>query len=391
MQGAFEYLVLEMAVIFGGASLLGSLFVWLKQPIIMAYIVLGVIAGPYGISLIVNDGHIDAVSHMGIILLMFLLGLHLHPRNLLKQIRQTAAVTCCCIILMTLLLYAVLAFFFHFSQIDAVVAGIALSFSSTVISLKLIPTTTLHHRRTGEVMISILLFEDILAILTILMLYGSHNGATIDALLLPLKTCVFSVVAWLFVRYLVLPLFHRFDIIPEYIFLMSLGWCFTAAQCADYLGLSHEIGAFIAGVTIAMSPISLVIAEGLKPVREFFLILFFFSVGAQFDPFLPPQLWWAIALSSLLILIVKPLLFKLLLTFWTGESTTNAMEMGLRLGQSSEFSLLLACGALAAGKISNNAALLVEAAAIITFVISTYLVVFRLPTPISPDRNLRSD
>ncbi len=391
MHGAFEHLVLEMAIIFGGASLLGTLFVWLKQPIIMAYIMLGVIAGPHGISLIVNDGHIDSISNMGIILLMFLLGLHLHPRNLLRQLKQTAVVTFLCITATAVMIWALLISCFHFSMVDSIIAGLALSFSSTVISLKLIPTTTLHHRRTGEVMISILLFEDILAILTILILYSGGKGLNMDAILLPLKTCIFSLCAWWIVRYIVLPLFSKFDIISEYIFLMSLGWCFAAAQAAEWLGLSHEIGAFIAGVAIATSPIALVIAEGLKPLREFFLILFFFSVGAQFNPFLSADLLLAVLASALIILLTKPLLFKILLKSLSGERPDNAADMGLRLGQSSEFSLLLACGALAAGKISNDTALLIEGAAIITFVVSTYLVVYKLPTPISPKGDLRSD
>ena len=391
MHGAFEHLILEMAIIFGGASLLGTLFVWLRQPIIMAYIMLGIIVGPNCAGLIVNDGHIDAISRMGIILLMFLLGLHLHPRNLFTQLKQTALVTLLSISATAFFLWALLVWVFQFSTNDAIVAGLALSFSSTVISLKLVPTTTLHHRRAGELMISILLLEDILAILAVLILYSDGSDFSLEAILLPIKTCLFALSAWCVVHYVVLPLFMRFDVISEYIFLMSLGWCLVAAQCAEWLGLSHEIGAFTAGVTIATSPIALVIAEGLKPLREFFLILFFFSVGAQFDPFLSSELLAAIMASAAIILVSKPFLFKYLLKWLTGECDKRAGDIGLRLGQSSEFSLLLACGGLTAGKVSETAALVIEGAAIVTFVVSTYLVVFRLPTPIAHKTGLRSD
>lgn len=390
MHDIFQKLLLEMTIIFGGASLLGTLFVWLKQPIIMAYIMLGILVGPYGFSLIANSGQIDAISRMGIILLMFLLGLHLHPRTLLSQLKQTAIITLLCIAGTSVMIWLVLFIVFNFSMIDGVVAGVALSFSSTVISLKLIPTTTLHHRRAGEVMVSILLFEDILAIVTVLALYNNSNIG-IEVILLPLKTAAFVLCAWCIVHYLVLPLFRQFDVISEYIFLVSLGWCFVASQAAEWFGLSHEIGAFIAGVTIAASPIALVIAEGLKPVREFFLILFFFSVGAQFNPILPVYLYMAIIASALIVLVSKPLLFKVLLKYLGGEGSQRAGDIGLRLGQSSEFSLLLAFGALSAGKISGDAALVIEGAAIVTFIVSTYLVVFRLPTPISHKKNLRSD
>lgn len=391
MSGAFEHLVLEMALIFGGASLLGTLFVWLNQPIILAYIGLGMLVGPYGINLIHNDGHIESIATMGIILLMFLLGLHLHPTSLLRQLKQTSLVTFLCITLTSLLVLGLLVIGFNLDLTEAAIAGVALSFSSTVLSLKLIPTTTLHHKRTGEVMISILLFEDILAILTILILYNGEADAHIAVLLLPIKMCLLALGAWGFVRYCLLPLMAKFDTISEYVFLVSLGWCLAAAQLAEWIGLSHEIGAFIAGVSLATSPIALFVAEGLKPLREFFLILFFFSIGVQFDLVLPATLLLAIIASAALILITKPLLFKYFLKWFGNEQDKPATEMGLRLGQSSEFSLLLAYGAMSVGRIQHETALLIEGAAIVTFIVSTYLVVYRLPTPISPNTQLRSD
>ncbi|MHC4865817.1 MAG: cation:proton antiporter domain-containing protein, partial [Planctomycetota bacterium] len=155
--------------------------------------------------------------------------------------------------------------------------GLSLMFSSTVVCVKLIPVSSLHHKRIGEIMISILLLQDIIAVGLILFLYSS--GATniyVKGLFLLLKTIVFTGVSYLFVRYGILVLFQRFDKIQDYIFLMSLGWCLLSAEVAGFLGLSYEIGAFIAGIMLAISPISLFVSEGLKPVREFFLILFFF-------------------------------------------------------------------------------------------------------------------
>ena len=142
-------------------------------------------------------------------------------------------------------------------------------------------------------------------------------------------------------------------------------------------------------MSLATSPIALFIAEGLKPLREFFLILFFFSVGVQFDLALPTTLLLAIIATAALILISKPLLFKYFLKWFSKEQDKPATEMGLRLGQSSEFSLLLAYGAMSVGSIKHETALLIEGAAIVTFIVSTYLVVYRLPTPISPNTQLR--
>ncbi|OQX39345.1 MAG: hypothetical protein B0D91_01820 [Oceanospirillales bacterium LUC14_002_19_P2] len=115
MQGIYDNFVLEMAIIFGGASVLGTLFVWLRQPIILAYIALGLIAGPDGLKLFADPGHIEAISHMGIILLMFLLGLHLHPRNLWQLLQQTAAVTLLAVVMTTAIVAIALITLFNSS------------------------------------------------------------------------------------------------------------------------------------------------------------------------------------------------------------------------------------------------------------------------------------
>ena len=168
-------------------------------------------------------------------------------------------------------------------------------FSSTIIGIKLLPTTVLHHRHIGELMIGLLLLQDLLAIIVLMVLFSAVSGdgagmgteLAISLLSLPLLAGA----ALLCVRYVLLPLITRFDRFHEYIFLLALGWCLGMAEAAKALGLSEEIGAFIAGITIATSPISQYIAVNLKPLRDFFLILFFFSVGARFDLAMLGQVW----------------------------------------------------------------------------------------------------
>ena len=160
-------------------------------------------------------------------------------------------------------------------------------FSSTIIGIKLLPTTVLHHRHIGELMIGLLLLQDLLAIIVLMVLLSGSTASTgemgINLGLSLLSLPLLAGGALLFVRYVLLPLIMRFDRFHEYIFLLALGWCLGLAEGAKLLGLSEEIGAFIAGITIATSPISQYIAVNLKPLRDFFLILFFFSVGARFD------------------------------------------------------------------------------------------------------------
>ena len=159
-----DNIVLELAVIFAGAAILGTLFLFLRQPIILAYIVLGGLIGPWGFKVLGDAGRIEQLSHIGIILLLFLLGLNLHPDKLVQLFRKTSIVTLSTSFLF-MVLSATVSFLMGFGGRDSLIIGAAMMFSSTIVSLKLIPTTTLHQRHTGEMMISVLLFQDILAIL----------------------------------------------------------------------------------------------------------------------------------------------------------------------------------------------------------------------------------
>jgi len=294
------------------------------------------------------------------------------------------------------LLFAVIGYAiavgFGFSHMEALLIGGAATFSSTIIGLKLLPTTMLHHQRTGEVIISILLLQDLLAIVLLLVVQGSSAGEMplLDLLLLLLALPALVLLAWGLNRYLLLPLIRRFDRIHEYIFLMTIGWCLGIAQLAHWMGLSAEIGAFIGGVTLASSPIAVFIAESLKPLRDFFLVLFFFSLGAGFDLGMVEQVALPAVLLAGTLMLLKPVVFRQLLRR-TGESAQRSHEVGYRLGQMSEFSLLLAVLALDMQVIGKQASYLIQLATLLTFLVSSYLVVLRFPTPIAVSDALRRD
>jgi len=154
------------------------------------------------------------------------------------------------------------------------------------------------------------------------------------------------------------------------------------------LGLSYEIGAFIAGVALATSPISLFIAESLRPLRDFFLIIFFFSLGAGFDLGIVAEVLLPALILSLIVLLIKPVVFGRLLSK-SGEDSNRSTEVGVRLGQISEFSLLIAVLALNLGLISHKVSYLIQASTLLTFIVSSYLVVMRYPTPIAVSERLR--
>jgi Kef-type K+ transport system membrane component KefB len=281
---------------------------------------------------------------------------------------------------------------FGYSTTEALIVGAALMFSSTIIGLKLIPTTVLHHQRTGEIIISVLLLQDIIAIFLLLLIEGSADVDTSwTTLLKPMLTFPLLVgVAYLMEKNVLSRLIARFDRIQEYIFLLAVGWCLGMAEAAEVLGLSYEIGAFVAGVSLARSPIALFIAENLKPLRDFFLIIFFVALGAGFNLGVLPDIWLAAIGLSLLAIVVKPLLYQNLMRF-SKESNERSTEVAMRLGQMSEFSLLIAVMASQLAIIRAEVSYLIQIATLVSFVFSSYYVVARYPTPIALSDKLRRD
>lgn len=380
-------------LIFTGAAVFASLALATRQPLIIAYIALGAIIGPYGLSMVTDTNLLADIGHIGIIFLLFLLGLDMQPQALWATLRKSTVVALCSSAIFLGTGFAITRLF-GYSTVDSLVVGAAMMFSSTIIGIKLLPTTILHHRHIGELMIGMLLLQDLLAIIVLMVLFSAQSGDTsamgrdlaISLLGLPLLTGA----ALLVVRYVLLPLITRFDRFHEYIFLLALGWCLGMAECANALGLSEEIGAFIAGVTIATSPISQYIAVNLKPLRDFFLILFFFSVGARFDLAKLEQVLLPALVLSILVLALKPVTYRFLLG-GVSEKRTLAWDLGFRLGQASEFSLLIAYVAVGASLVSLEASLLIQATTIITLVASSYIVVLNYPTPIAVSDRLRRD
>ena len=386
-----ESVLFSVFLIFTGAALLATVALFARQSLLIAYIAVGVIAGPSVTGLIADPHLISELAHIGIIFLLFLLGLDLSPRKLLGQIQEAVGVTLISSIIFALLGYGV-GLVAGLSRVDCLVVGMASTLSSTIIGLKLLPTTVLHHRHTGEVIISILLLQDLLAIGALLLIDTLAAGsmpwlqAGLEFAGLPLLFAGGLVAE----RWLLRPLFQRFDKVGEYVFLLSLGWCLGFAQFAQSLGLSYEVGAFIGGITLANSPIAPFIAESLRPLRDFFLVMFFFALRAGFDLAGAASVWPSALALAAGVLVIKPVTYRALLRRY-GESTVLAGEAGVRLGQMSEFSLLLVAVAVQAQTISHQAAHLVQVATLITFVVSSTFVVLRYPSPIALSEHLRRD
>ncbi|NIR59721.1 MAG: cation:proton antiporter, partial [Gammaproteobacteria bacterium] len=264
--------------------------------------------------------------------------------------------------------------------------------SSTIIGLKLLPATELHHQHAGEVIIAVLLLQDVIAIVIMLGLQGFGPRRLEPADVAWVLAALPLLIAGAFVieRFLVRYLLARFDTIQEYVFLVAVGWCLGLAQVAEALHLSYEIGAFVAGVALATSPISRFIAESLRPLRDFFLIMFFFALGAGLELEMLGSVLVPGLLLATAVLLIKPAVFRTLLR-WEGERGHLALEVGVRLGQMSEFSLLIAVVALETGVIGARASYLIQLATVLSFMLSSYAIGIRYPTPIAASERLRRD
>lgn len=378
-------------LIFTGGAIFATLSLFARQAIIVGYIFLGMLLGPWGIALVDNASLIKDISQIGIMFLLYLLGLELLPQQLMQILGEALQVT-----LISAVIFACvgcsIGFMFGYSTPESLLIGVVSIFSSTIIGLKLLPATKLHKRHIGQIIISILLIQDLIAIIVLLLLQGYGKGGNLmqDIILQLLALPTVIIIAWFFQRYVLIKLITRYAQIHEYVFLLAIAWCLSIAEFSAFIGLSHEIGAFIAGVSLASSPIALFITERLKPLRDFFLIIFFFSLGAGFNINLLNELIVPSLLLATVILFMKPKVFEFLLER-RGEKRHISRESGFRLGQISEFSLLIAVLALESNFIGESASNMIQLATLMTFIGSTFIIVRNYHTPVAAQDKLRRD
>lgn len=388
-----NHIFLVTFLIFTGAAVVSTLALYTRQSLLVAYMLLGIMLGPWGFRLVPDAELARQVGDIGIILLLFLLGLEMDPRDLWRMLRKISWIG----LISSLIFFAIgagVGFCFGFKFQECVVIGAAMMFSSTIIGLKLLPSADLRHKRIGEVMVSILLLQDLIAIVVMLFLHAMRTEHSflqdVGVTLITLPSLL--LIGFLGERFLIRVFLERFEQVQEYVFLVAIAWCLGLAKLALVFGLPPEIGAFIAGVAIAEGPIAHYIDRSLKPIRDFFLVMFFFTIGAQFNLQALPAVLLPSVILAILMLSIKPWVFKFLLKK-SGESVIVAQEASVRLGQTSEFSLLVGGIALELmpGIISPNSNYLIQTTTILTFMISCYWVVLHYPTPMAFNKKLQRD
>ncbi|MFH1347009.1 MAG: cation:proton antiporter [Spirochaetota bacterium] len=369
--------IFELSIVILVAAGLGILARFLKQPIILAYIFAGVIIGAFGLSHIINKEFFTVLSEMGLMFLLFLIGLEIDYSSL-RMVSKISALIGLGQIIFTFIAGFFITQFFGFDLIQSAYIAIALTFSSTVIVVKLLSESRQTNSLYGKISIGFLLVQDIVAILILVFLAGVQESGSfaVSGILFALLKGTVLFAFMLFLGRKIIPLlFDKIARSQELLFLSSLAWCFGVAIMASKAGFSIEIGGFLAGLSLANSSEHFQISAKVRSLRDFFISIFFVVLGSSliFSNF--SGLTWPIITLSLFVLIGNPLIVLIIMGLMGYRKRTSFL-CGIATAQISEFSLILAALGLKIGHLNESVVSLITAVGIITIVLSTYLIIY---------------
>ncbi len=349
----------------------------MKQPIIIGYIIAGVIISPFLIKFGASTEVIGVFSKLGIAFLLFIVGLHLNPK-VIKEIGTASLLVGLGQIILTFGLGFLVAWkVLGMNIIASSYIGIALAFSSTIIIMKLLSDKQNLDSLYGKISIGILIIQDLVAIAVLLFIssLSGDTGLQGSALKTLLGGAGLIVVLFL-LGYFVLPrLTKSIAKSQELLFLFSVCWCFLVAALFSYFGLSIEIGALVAGVVLSVTPYSTEISSKIRPLRDFFIIIFFIILGLNMQIESIGSIIVGALILSVIVLIFKPLILMFLLKNFRYTKRTNFL-VGTTLAQISEFSLIILGLGVALGHIASSVLHTTILTMVITIVISTYMIIY---------------
>lgn len=371
MEVFFE--ISSVIAIAAGFSLLMYL---LKQPLIVGYILTGLLAGPYGLDVIKDTHTLELFSKFGIAMLLFIVGLHLSPK-VIREVGKVSLLAGLGQIIITSTIGFFIATLLGIDRIGALYIGIAITFSSTIIILKLLSDKGDLNKLYGKIAIGLLLMQDIIAtVILILSSTVSNSGgnslSVIIVFTLVKGMLLFNIL--LAVSAFLLPrVIHFIARSQELLFIFSLAWGMGLATVFSWMGFSVEIGALVAGVTLASTPYAHEMSSRLKPLRDFFVILFFILLGAQMSFGNIQTTLPAAIILSLFVLFGNPIIV-IALTSLLGYKKRISFLTGMTITQVSEFSLIIATLGFEVGHLTKDVLSLITLTGLITITFSTYLI-----------------
>lgn len=369
----------EIGIVIITAATLAILAKALRQPRILTYIIVGIILGPLIFGVIKNRETMDNLATLGITFLLFLVGLELDLRKL-KEVGKTALITSLGHMVFTGGLGYLIALSFGFTPLESIYISLALVFSSTVIVVKLLSEKHEIDSLYGRIAVGFLLIQDLVAILALLFLAAFHlNGSailTFSSLGLTLLKGIFLFLLIILASKYILPYIFKFVArSSELLFLTSISWCFLITLIAAGSGLSIEIGAFLAGVSLASLPYNLEIIARVKSLRDFFIILFFVTLGMQVVFNVSTADLARFIVLSLFVLIGNPLVILFLMGI-LGYKRRTSFLTSISIAQISEFSFIIVALGHKIGHLSPGIVSLVILIGVATISCSSYLITY---------------
>tara|TARA_Y100000310_G_scaffold316318_1_gene367868 strand:- start:3990 stop:5696 length:1707 start_codon:yes stop_codon:yes gene_type:complete len=367
---------IELSIIIGITVLIAGIMRLLKQPLIIGYILTGIIVSPYVLNIVQSTETIKVFSQIGIALLLFIVGLSLSPK-VIKEVGKVSLVTGIGQIVFTSLFGFFISRLLGFSVIVSIYIAIALTFSSTIIIMKLLSDKKDLDKLYGKISIGFLLVQDIFVIILLMIISSFSGNSGLDNLsFTSILSGVLLIGGLILISIYVLPSLSKFFAkSQEFLFLFSIGWGLGLASLFYYMGFSMEIGALVAGIALSISPFHYEISSKLRPLRDFFIILFFILLGSQMVFGSMNQLIVPAIIFSLFILIGNPLIVIILMGI-LGYKKRTGFQAGFTVAQISEFSLIFIALGVSVGHLTGEILSLVTIVGLITISGSTYLILY---------------
>ncbi len=373
----------EIAAVLSLATLLGVVGQKMRQPLLIMFLATGILAGPAGFRIIGSYEQIELLAQMGIALLLFIVGLKL-DLHLIRTTGPVAVATGLGQIIFTSLIGFAIALALGMSVMNAAYVAVALTFSSTIIIVKLLSDKREIDSLHGQIAIGFLIVQDIAAILALVGLttFGStvaDEGAGLaTAVLIAAKGIGLLAAVALITKFVLPSLTRRLAHSQELLILFAIAWAVFLGAAGEVLGFSKEVGAFLAGVSLASTSYRDAIGARLTSIRDFLLLFFFVDLGARLDWSAVHAQVGASMVLSLFVLVGNPLIVLCIMGFM-GYRRRTAFLAGLTVAQISEFSLIVATLGLRIGHITQETMGLITLVGVITIFASTYMILYSGP------------
>ncbi len=363
---------LQLATVMAIAAGVSIIMRLLKQPLIIGYIISGILCGPALFDVIHNQAAFQSFSQIGIVLLLFIVGLGLN----VGVIRSTGKPVVLVFLLNTLLVGGVtygVSHWLGFDRAESILAAIALLFSSTIVVVKNLVDEREQHRLFGQITVGILLLEDIAATIALVVLATAHHGSSSEQLYALAGKGLLLAGGMTFMGWFVMSkLVKFFAANQEFLFTFALAWAFSVAALFELSGFSIEVGALFAGVTLASLPYAQEISTRLKPLRDFFLLLFFIGLGSTMTVAGMHEAIVPASVFTLIAVLIKPLSVSTGLGLLRYTKQTG-FKVGAHLSQISEFSVIMLALAVNEGFVGPKLLNILTLTALMTIAISSYL------------------